>query len=164
MLERRQVQSQFQVHSPGPVPESQSQSQSESESESDPGLVLLSLSITKQQALDRCLNRISLFLSAGRDTTSTDNYEDEDEFTICPRHCEYSALTFPLFIAGCECRSEMQMGIVASALGRLEVGFGIGNVKRVKEVLGVLWVGEDCDGRRHWLDVLEDLGWELIVA
>ena len=155
MLERIQVQSQsqFQAHSPCLVPES--------EPESDPGLVLLllSLSTTKQQALDRCLNRISVFLNAG-----TDNNEDEDEFTICPRHCEYSALTFPLFIAGCECWSEMQMGIVVSALGRLEVGFGIGNVKRVKEVLGVLWAGGDCDGRRHWLDVLEDLGWELIVA
>lgn len=53
------------------------------------------------------------------------------------------------------------------ALVRLEGNFGIGNVGRVKEILGVLWNSRSSggeDGRRHWLDVLEELGWDLILA
>lgn len=48
------------------------------------------------------------------------------------------------------------------SLGRLEENFGIGNVKRAKELLGVLW---DQHGKEmHWLDVLEGMQWDLILA
>lgn len=116
----------------------------------------------KCQALNHCLTRISTF-NPGSDL---DPHLDP-ELVICPQHCEHSALTFPLFIAGCECRSDTQIRIVSSTLERLEADFGIGNVRRVREVLGILWASGDGDGwegRRHWLDVLEGLGWELIVA
>ena len=47
------------------------------------------------------------------------------------------------------------------SLSMLEVNFGIGNVKRVKELLNVLW---EEKGSVHWQDVLEQLQWDLIVA
>ena len=53
------------------------------------------------------------------------------------------------------------------SLGRLEENFGIGNVKRAKELLGVLWDNqENGNGGKdmHWLDVLEGMQWDLILA
>lgn len=65
------------------------------------------------------------------------------------------------------------------SLDALEGNFGIGNVGRAKEVLGVVWKekgkeiemmkrmggkGKGGGGRGHWLDVLEGSGWELILA
>lgn len=50
------------------------------------------------------------------------------------------------------------------ALRKLEGNFGIGNVGKVKEILGVLWNSKGEDEGRHWLDVLEELGWDLILA
>ncbi|GES63048.1 C6 transcription factor [Aspergillus terreus] len=98
------------------------------------------ISVTKSEAVQRCLLRIaSLPL---------------DE------HCEYSALTFPLFMCGCETDEDADRERVFESLSKLEANFGIGNVKRAKELLRLLWDGE----RRHWMDVLEELGWNLIVA
>lgn len=99
-------------------------------------------SVTKPDALRRCLSRIRAFFPLGS-------------------HCEYSALTFPLFIAGCAAVERGEREIVVSALGALERNFGIGNVQRVRELLGVLWEGP---GMGHWLDVLEELQWDLILA
>ncbi|KAL2807865.1 fungal-specific transcription factor domain-containing protein [Aspergillus granulosus] len=76
-------------------------------------------------------------------------------------NCEYSALTFPLFIAGCEATSHTDRDLILQALTTVEANFGIGNVKRAKELLGVLW---RSDRERHWIDVLEELGWNLILA
>ncbi|THC99312.1 hypothetical protein EYZ11_001218 [Aspergillus tanneri] len=76
------------------------------------------------------------------------------------QHCEYSALTFPLFITGCETGSPASRDLVIRSLSKLEVNFGIGNVKRAKELLHILWEGEET----HWLDVLERLNWGLILA
>lgn len=109
------------------------------------------LSRSKTEALDRCLTRIASFLPGP---------ETAPELIICPAHCEFSALTFPLFFAGCECQTAAQREIVLSALELLESGFGIGNVSRVREVLGVLWMR----GRTGWGDVLVGMEWELIVA
>lgn len=55
------------------------------------------------------------------------------------------------------------------SLGRLEENFGIGNVKRAKELLGVLWDNQEKGNRKggkemHWLDVLEGMQWDLILA
>lgn len=51
------------------------------------------------------------------------------------------------------------------SLGRLEENFGIGNVKRAKELLGILWDNqENGDKEVHWLDVLEEMQWDLILA
>lgn len=99
------------------------------------------ISVSKSTALHRCLSRIR--------SSPPDH------------HCEYSALTFPLFIAGCESRDPEDREVVVRVLGVLEENFGIGNVKRVRELLGVLWEGE---GEMHWLDVLEELQWDLILA
>ncbi|KAL4959149.1 Zn(II)2Cys6 transcription factor [Aspergillus stella-maris] len=96
-------------------------------------------------------------------------------------NCEFSALTSPLFIAGCELDvslpksnnsssiSEEGGKLILNALGTLETNFGIGNVKRAKEVLGIVWGEREAQGRgrergRHWMDVLEGLGWDLILA
>ncbi|KAL2828757.1 fungal-specific transcription factor domain-containing protein [Aspergillus cavernicola] len=80
-------------------------------------------------------------------------------------NCEYSALTFPLFIAGCETASRTDRTFILQTLSTLEANFGIGNVKRAKEILGILWSGEGGGRkRRHWVDVLEGLGWDLILA
>ncbi|PYH93494.1 C6 transcription factor [Aspergillus ellipticus CBS 707.79] len=75
-------------------------------------------------------------------------------------HCEFSALTFPLFIAGCESKDPGDRDLVISSLSKLEVNFGIGNVGRAKELLHILWKG----GGVHWLDMLEQLQWDLILA
>ncbi|KAL5340548.1 fungal-specific transcription factor domain-containing protein [Aspergillus crustosus] len=82
------------------------------------------------------------------------------------QYCEFSALTFPLFMAGCETSSRQDRVFIMQTLGTLEANFGIRNVKRVKEVLGILWGEDDGNeiGRRHWVDVLEGLGWNLILA
>lgn len=99
------------------------------------------ISVGKSEALHACLGRIA--------ATPLDN------------QCEYSALTFPLFIAGCESQTLEERHIVLYSLSMLEVNFGIGNVKRVKELLNVLW---EEKGSVHWQDVLEQLQWDLIVA
>ncbi|KAF4759969.1 hypothetical protein N7455_001161 [Penicillium solitum] len=90
-------------------------------------------------------------------------------------HCEYSALTFPLFISGCESDDVADREVVLRSLGKLQDNFGIGNVRRAKELLGILWARQDTNfdarfsgmGRQrnvHWLDIVEELGWELILA
>ncbi|KAJ5977872.1 hypothetical protein N7501_001214 [Penicillium viridicatum] len=90
-------------------------------------------------------------------------------------HCEYSALTFPLFISGCESDDVADREVVLRSLGKLQDNFGIGNVIRAKELLGILWARQDAKfdarfsgmGRQrnvHWLDIVEELGWELILA
>ncbi|KAL4808467.1 fungal-specific transcription factor domain-containing protein [Aspergillus unguis] len=81
-------------------------------------------------------------------------------------NCEFSALTFPLFIAGCEAspEDEEDRALIMQTLTALEGNFGIGNVKRAKQVLGVVWNGNYHGKGRHWVDVLEGLGWDLILA
>lgn len=98
------------------------------------------ISISKHEALQRCLERV--------------------KSSPLDQHCEYSALTFPLFIAGCESQGPEARDLVIESLTKLEVNFGIGNVKRAKELLRVLWQG----AQTHWLDVLERLKWGLILA
>ncbi|BCR87643.1 Zn(II)2Cys6 transcription factor [Aspergillus chevalieri] len=103
---------------------------------------LYPISTSKQEALQRCLSRI-------------------ETFHLDPEYCEYSALTFPLFIAGCECQTIVERDIVMEALGALERNFGIGNVRRAKEILNVLW---SENGEGHWLDTLERLKWDVILG
>ncbi|KKK17587.1 hypothetical protein ARAM_003933 [Aspergillus rambellii] len=98
------------------------------------------ISLPKAAAVQRLLQRIR--------TCSIDD------------NCEYSALTFPLFIAGCESETQSDRSLIFQVLTTLEVNFGIRNVQRVKELLGILWRG----GKSHWLDVLEELQWDLILA
>ncbi|KAE8152549.1 C6 transcription factor [Aspergillus avenaceus] len=98
------------------------------------------ISRTKQEAVHSCLERIATF--------------PLDE------HCEYSALTFPLFITGCETHDPDARDLVIRSLTKLEINFGIGNVKRAKELLAFLWRGQSM----HWLDVLEGLNWNLNLA
>lgn len=98
------------------------------------------VSLSKQGAVERCLRNIR-------------SYPLDD-------HCEYSALTFPLFITGCECKETIDRELIMQSLTQLEVNFGIGNVKRAKELLDILWAGE----KLHWLDLLERLKWDLILV
>lgn len=98
------------------------------------------ISLSKRGAVERCLRII-------RSSPLDD-------------HCEYSALTFPLFITGCECEETIDRELIMQSLTQLEVNFGIGNVKRAKELLNILWTGE----KLHWLDVLEHLKWDLILT
>lgn len=112
----------------------------------------ISISRTKTDARDTCLARVASFLP-GSD-------RGNPELTICPAHCEFSALTFPLFFTGGECQTAAQRGVILTALDLLETGFGIGNVNRVREVLGVMWT----EGRKDWRGVLGGLAWEVIVA
>ncbi|EKV05572.1 C6 transcription factor, putative [Penicillium digitatum PHI26] len=113
------------------------------------------ISTPKSVAVYRCLGRIETFPLGD--------------------HCEYSALTFPLFISGCESDNVLDREIVLRSLGKLQDNFGIGNVRRAKELLGFLWARQDanfdaqCVGMGeqknvHWLDIVEELGWELILA
>ncbi|KAL4751443.1 hypothetical protein BDW72DRAFT_192985 [Aspergillus terricola var. indicus] len=98
------------------------------------------------------------------------------------KNCEFSALTFPLFIAGCETHSEEDRELIWDMLSVVEANFGIGNVKRAKEVLRIVWsscspvvdgIGDGEVGiedkrlrrvKKHWADVLNGLGWDLILA
>ncbi|KGO77484.1 Protein of unknown function DUF3468 [Penicillium italicum] len=113
------------------------------------------ISTPKSVAVDRCLGRIETFPLGD--------------------HCEFSALTFPLFISGCESDDVADREVVLRSLGKLQDNFGIGNVRRAKELLGILWARQDanfdaqCVGmgqqkKVHWLDIIEELGWELILA
>jgi hypothetical protein len=98
------------------------------------------VSLSKRVAVERCLRSIR--------SSPLDN------------HCEYSALTFPLFITGCACEETIDRELIMQSLTQLEINFGIGNVKRAKELLNILWAGE----KLHWLDVLERLKWDLILT
>lgn len=112
------------------------------------------ISSPKQPAIDRCLARVK-------------NFPLDD-------HCEYSALTFPLFISGCESNNIADREVVLQSLDKLQHNFGIGNVRRAKELLGILWTRRDADSglyglgidhkQVHWLDIVKELGWELILA
>lgn len=112
------------------------------------------ISKPKQVTVQRCLARVETF--------------------PLDSHCEYSALTFPLFISGCESDNIADRTIVLRFLGKLQDNFGIGNVRRAKELLGILWARRDADAgpfgfamghnQVHWLDIVEELGWELILA
>ncbi|KAJ6078690.1 hypothetical protein N7467_008443 [Penicillium canescens] len=113
------------------------------------------ISTPKSLAVYRCLSRVETF-----------PLDD---------HCEYSALTFPLFISGCESENIADREVVLRSLGKLQDNFGIGNVRRAKDLLGILWARRDadCDAevagigihrKVHWLDIVEELGWELILA
>ncbi|CAG8903931.1 unnamed protein product [Penicillium egyptiacum] len=113
------------------------------------------ISTPKNVAICRCLGRIETFPLGD--------------------HCEYSALTFPLFISGCESDNVADREVVLRSLGKLQDNFGIGNVRRAKELLGILWarqdanfdprfIGTDRQKNVHWLDIVEELGWELILA
>ncbi|KAJ5497035.1 hypothetical protein N7463_009022 [Penicillium fimorum] len=112
------------------------------------------ISMPKSLAVYRCLSRIETFPLGD--------------------HCEYSALTFPLFISGCESENVADREIVLHSLSKLQDNFGIGNVRRAKELLGILWGRQDANldapfigmGQKnvHWLDIVEELGWELILA
>jgi hypothetical protein len=113
------------------------------------------ISTPKSLAIYRCLSRVETF-----------PLDD---------HCEYSALTFPLFISGCEGENSADREAVLRSLGKLQDNFGIGNVRRAKDLLGILWARRDADrdaeaagiGNHrmvHWLDIVEELGWELILA
>ncbi|KAJ5204188.1 uncharacterized protein N7498_005067 [Penicillium cinerascens] len=113
------------------------------------------ISTPKSTAIYRCLARVESF-----------PLDD---------HCEYSALTFPLFISGCESDVFAHRDLIIRSLGKLQFNFGIGNVERAKEVLRVLWARQDANAqdvaaggsasrKTHWVDILEELQWELILA
>lgn len=113
------------------------------------------ISTTKATAIARCLARVESF--------------------PLDHHCEYSALTFPLFISGCESDVLAHRDLVVRSLGKLQVNFGIGNVERAKDVLRILWARQDAHAQEygasgigkfkvHWMDILEELQWELILV
>lgn len=113
------------------------------------------ISTPKSTAIHRCLARIESF-----------PLDD---------HCEYSALTFPLFISGCESEVFAHRDFIITSLGKLQTNFGIGNVERAKELLRILWARQDANAKdiaaggtasrkTHWVDILEELQWELILA
>lgn len=113
------------------------------------------ISTSRSTAIHRCLARIQSF-----------PLDD---------HCEYSALTFPLFITGCESDVVEHRDLIIDSLGKLQDNFGIGNVERAKEVLRILWERQDANAqvslgmgmngqKVHWMDILEELQWELILA
>ncbi|KAJ5127383.1 hypothetical protein N7448_008162 [Penicillium atrosanguineum] len=90
-------------------------------------------------------------------------------------HCEYSALTFPLFISGCESEVFAHRDLIICSLCKLQTNFGIGNVERAKELLRILWARQDANAKdiaaggtasrkTHWIDILEELQWELILV
>ncbi|KAJ6120359.1 hypothetical protein N7523_004639 [Penicillium sp. IBT 18751x] len=90
-------------------------------------------------------------------------------------HCEFSALTFPLFISGCETEVLAHRDLIICFLGKLQTNFGIGNVERAKELLRILWARQDANAQNiaaggtasrkiHWMDILEELQWELTLA
>ncbi|KAJ5558727.1 hypothetical protein N7535_009394 [Penicillium sp. DV-2018c] len=113
------------------------------------------ISMPKNLAVYRCLSRIETFPLGD--------------------HCEYSALTFPIFISGCETDNVADRDVVLQSLGKLQDNFGIGNVSRAKELLAILWarqdavsdgeaVGTGCGQKVHWMDIVEELGWDIILA
>ncbi|OOQ90832.1 C6 transcription factor [Penicillium brasilianum] len=107
------------------------------------------ISTPKQIAIDRLLARIQSF-------PLDDN-------------CEYSALTFPLFIAGAESDVFEHRDLVLESLGKLQENFGIGNTLRARDVLRILWArrdaaSQDSSLKPHWMDILEELQWELTLA
>lgn len=110
---------------------------------------LFLISTPKQIAIDRLLARIQSF-------PIDDN-------------CEYSALTFPLFIAGAESEIFEHRDLVLESLSKLQENFGIGNTLRAKDVLRILWARRDSTSqdpsmKPHWMDILEELKWELTLS
>lgn len=81
-------------------------------------------------------------------------------------HSEYSALTFPLFVAGCECEGNSEwLSSVLGALRTLQMNFGVRNTRRAQEFIEGYWEpGSAPCHRRHWLDLLEDMDWDLLLV
>lgn len=79
-------------------------------------------------------------------------------------HQEFSALVFPLFIAGCECEDNEQLTLILKSLHSLEVNFRIYNTKRAQELLIILSQLRREGRPKHWLDLLEELEWDLILV
>ncbi|KAJ6013311.1 hypothetical protein N7540_007902 [Penicillium herquei] len=148
--------------------ERMSMKSSRSTAHGDPGNVLYLtewaplISTPKATAVHRCLARV--------DTFPLDD------------HCEYSALTFPLFIAGAESEIPAHRDLIINSLDKLQDNFGIGNVKRAKELLGIVWARKDANALNeisggtdipsyhdrlqstHWQDISEELQWDVILA
>jgi hypothetical protein len=79
-------------------------------------------------------------------------------------HPEFSALVFPLFIAGCECEDNEQLTLILKSLHTLEVNFGIHNTKRAQELLVILSQLRFEGKQKHWLNLLEELEWDLMLV
>ncbi|KAH8698306.1 putative C6 transcription factor [Talaromyces proteolyticus] len=79
-------------------------------------------------------------------------------------HSEFSALTFPLFIAGCEYEERDQLALILDSLQTLELNFGILNTKRAQEFLVNLSRLRAKGNWKHWLHILEDVDWDLILV
>ncbi|ERS96175.1 hypothetical protein HMPREF1624_07711 [Sporothrix schenckii ATCC 58251] len=82
-------------------------------------------------------------------------------------HCEFAALTLPLFIAGCETGDPRQRYFVLDRLFLLEKSVAIGNITRARDALVMIWQQTDSTGktaRRFWWKILQEMGWELILS
>lgn len=77
------------------------------------------------------------------------------------RHCEYSALLFPLFIAACEARQANQQQVIMKALLGLRSAFGLGNVHASIVIIQRVWASQDS---YTWKDALDTYGQDLILA
>lgn len=108
---------------------------------------------TKSRAVDGCLDMLET-LAVGA-------------------HCEFAALTLPLFVAGCETDDPRQRYFVLDRLSLLEKSVAIGNIARARDALMMIWQHprEDTthksntkNGRQFWWKVLQEMGWELILS
>jgi hypothetical protein len=108
----------------------------------------------EQIPADLCLVKISKSYALAR----LCNVLEENEIG---RHCEYSALLFPLFIAACEARQADQQRLVMEALLSLKSAFGLGNVDASIAVVQHVWAsGEPCS----WKEALDTYDKDLILA
>ncbi|KAL1899570.1 lysine requiring protein [Sporothrix stenoceras] len=113
-----------------------------------------SLPYTKTRAVDGCLDMLET-LAVGA-------------------HCEFAALTLPLFIAGCETNDPRQRYFVLDRLFLLEKSVSIGNIARARDALMMIWqnpqesstatVSKSMTDRQFWWKVLQEMGWELILS
>jgi hypothetical protein len=79
-------------------------------------------------------------------------------------HCEFAALTLPLFVAGCETSEAAKRYLILDRLHVMERRFGIGNISRAKDALMTIWQERSCGQSKSWWNILHEIGWELILS
>ena len=99
---------------------------------------------TKMQAMDGCMEMLAE-IPAGE-------------------HCEFAALTLPLFLTGCETEDREKRYLILDRLFLMETSFAIGNISRARDALMAIWRSQRESKNQFWWKVMQDMGWELLLS
>lgn len=89
-----------------------------------------------------------------------------EDLTAVPRGhpCE-AALTFLLFLTGCETEKSDEFDIIYDRLQSLDKNLHIGNVQQALIFLDKVYANKNRPGGvQHWQSLWKEMGWDLILS